>query len=295
MEPLDYVPGPDYFRWLMSQGTLDPVADARVAADDTGTVLAFGGAWGHVTDVGARSFLWAEVDPAAHDLQAGLTAWAVTRGTEQLSRRTGGSPGVLRFPMEAERSRARGAIEEAGFDQYRCFASMERTTSDPPPPPSLPAGVRVVPWSRSLDESTCAAYNEAFADHWGSLPRTHEMWSDTVTGSRQFRPDLSFLAVAGDRVVSFCICEVDQDHNESLGVAEVYIELVGTVRDHRGSGLASHLIVRTLEAAAAAGLDAASLTVDEMSHTNATEVYRRLGFTVRNRTTDYYLEVARST
>jgi mycothiol synthase len=196
--------------------------------------------------------------------------------------------------MEADRSRAREAIEAAGFSDFRSFATMERSLADPPPAPPLLEGIRVTPWRAELDASTCEAYNDAFADHWGSLPRTQEMWRDIVTDSRQFRPDLSYLAVADDRVVAFCICEVDQDHNESFGVAEVYIELVGTVREFRGHGLASHLIVRSLEQAALAGLDVATLTVDEMSHTRATEVYKRLGFAVRNRTADYYLEVASS-
>jgi ribosomal protein S18 acetylase RimI-like enzyme len=294
VEPLDYVAGADYIRWILDQGTIDPETDLRVAVDGSGDVLAFGGSWPHLTDVGARCFLWAEVDPKAHELQDGLIAWVVARGKEQLAGRAGGSTGMLRFAMETDRRRAREAIEAAGFFDFRSFATMERPLVDPPMAPPVPEGVRVTRWSPEYDASTCDAYNQAFADHWGSLPRTQEMWRDIVTGSRQFRPDLSYLAVADDRVVAFCICEVDEDHNESSGESEVYIELVGTAREHRGHGLASHLIVRTLEDAATAGLDVATLTVDEMSHTNATEVYRRLGFTVRSRTADYYLEVASS-
>lgn len=293
-EPLDYVPGPDYIRWILDQGTVDPETDLRVAVDGAGTVLAFGGSWPHLTDIGARCFLWAEVDPTAHDLQDGLIAWVLARGKEQLAGRSDGGSGMLRFVMEADRLRAREAIEAAGFSDFRSFASMERPVAQAPNPPPLPEGVSVTRWSPEYDASTCDAYNAAFADHWGSLPRTQEMWRDVVTGSRQFRPDLSYIAVADERVVAFCICEVDEDHNESFGEAEVYIELVGTVREYRGHGLASHLIAHTIEAAAAAGLDIAALTVDEMSHTRATEVYKRLGFTVRSRTADYYLEVASS-
>ncbi len=42
-------------------------------------------------------------------------------------------------------------------------------------------------------------------------------------------------------------------------------------------------MVRSLEAAAAAGLTTASLDVDETSHTRATAVYARLGFEVAER------------
>ena len=68
----------------------------------------------------------------------------------------------------------------------------------------------------------------------------------------------------------------------------MYIERVGTIRAHRGRGLASHLLVRSLEAGRDHGdLDRAALEVDEMSHTSATLVYERLGFTTTARSMHY--------
>ena len=53
----------------------------------------------------------------------------------------------------------------------------------------------MVPWSEALDESTHLAHIEAFADHWGSEPRTEAEWKQWYTGHRGFREDLSVLAV----------------------------------------------------------------------------------------------------
>jgi len=114
--------------------------------------------------------------------------------------------------------------------------------------------------------------------------------------SPTFRPDLSFLAVADGEVVSFCLCEVDEEDNADRDTDDLYIHRVGTVRSHRGLRLASNLIVRSMEAAARAGLDRAALEVDEMSHTGATRVYERLGFEIYARSIDFVeeLEITRT-
>ena len=71
----------------------------------------------------------------------------------------------------------------------------------------------------------------------------------------------------------------DDADNADRETNDVYIHRVGTIRSHRRQGLATHLIIRSMEAAVAAGgLDRAALQVDEMSHTRATLVYERLGF-----------------
>ena len=118
-----------------------------------------------------------------------------------------------------------------------------------------------------------------------------EEFAGFVVESPSFRPDLSFLAVADGRVVSFCISEVDDEDNADRDTDDVYIHRVGTVESHRGMRLASHLIARTMEQAVAAGLDRAVLEVDEMSHTGATRVYERLGFETYARSINFVEEL----
>lgn len=291
VEHLEHVPGPDFFRWMMGQEGLDIADDIRVAVNGGGEIVADGGVWAQVTDTGARCFVWAEVTPGHDELQAGLIAWVEARARERLEARAEGIPAVIRFPVEEHRARQRHAIEAAGFSTTRSFVVMERDLGDLPQSPSLPDGLRVVSWTPDLDDGTRLASNESFADHWGSLPQTPEQWKAILTGADTFRADLSFLALDGPRVIAFCLCEVDDEDNATRGVAELYVNKVGTVRGYRRMGLASHLLVRSMEAAAGAGLTTAALEVDENSHTNATEVYRRLGFTDRSRSVHYMKEV----
>ena len=291
VEQLDHVSGPDLFRWIFAQTDLEPVTDYRVAVTSDGDIVADGGAWKQISDAGARSFVWAEARPGHEHLRPGLIAWAKARATQQLAARPEGTQGSIRYVIEAHRTAARADVEAAGFSLSRSFVVMERNLETLPEPGPLPEGVEVIGWDQEHDEGARLCTNEAFADHWGSLPQSPEQWRDIVTGSASFRPDFTFLAVADGRVVGSCLCEVDAEDNATREVPEVFINRVATVRDFRRLGLASHLLVRSLQAARSAGFTMASLDVDETSHTSATEVYRRLGFTDRSRSIHYYLEV----
>jgi mycothiol synthase len=292
LDHLEHVPGPDFFRWMMSQdGGIDPADDYRIAVDASGEIVADGGCWAQISDTGARCFLWAEVEQQHHDLQPGLIEWAEARARQRLADRPDGVPAVIRFSVEEHRSRQRAAVKAAGFSTTRSFVIMERDLGDLPDSPRLPDGLRVTPWSPELDDAARICNNEAFADHWGSLPLTAEQWTAILTGTSTFRPEMSFLALDGPRVVAFSLCEVDPEDNATRGVAEMYVNRVATVRGYRRMGLASHLLVRSLEAADKGGLTTAVLEVDENSHTNATEVYRRLDFTVRSRSIHYLKEL----
>ncbi len=284
-ERLEHVPGPESFLWLMRQPDFDVAREWSIGVDPAGEVRAHTAAWTQVSEVGSRSFLWFEAEPGHETLKPFLLAWAEAIGREALA--AGEAPRVLRVPVEEHRSGHREVIEAGGFEAARSFALMEVALDRVPPPGAPPEGLVVAAWGPDLDDGTRLANNEAFSDHWGSLPMTPEEWTAGYAESSQFRPDLSYLALAEGRVVGLCLIEVDEEHNVERGVAEAYVQRVGTVRAHRRRGVATHLLQRSLEAARQAGLDRASLEVDETSHTNATEVYRRLGFTVTMRTIHY--------
>lgn len=284
-EHLGHVPGVESFLWLMRQPDFHVETEWIVGFGEDGEAHADAAAWTQATDAGSRAFIWFEAGPGHDGLKPFLLSWAEAVGRRGLA--AGAAPRVLRVPVEEHRAEHRQVIEAAGFEAGRSFALMEVSLDDVPAPGAPPEGISVEVWSRALDDGTRLANNEAFADHWGSLPLAADEWTAEYAESTQFRPDLSYLAVVDGRVVGFCLTEVDEEHNAERGVAEAYVHKVGTVREHRRRGIATHLLQRSLMAARAAGLDRASLEVDESSHTNATEVYRRLGFTVAMRTIHY--------
>lgn len=286
-EHLESAPGTELYRWLVGQDGFDPATDTLAGFDAAGEVRAEAKVWAPRTETGARAFIWLDAAPPATDLRPFLLAWAEARSRQILEAIDPALERVIRVGAEEHRIELRAQIEAAGFPPARSWVVMRRELTALPEAPSLPANIRVEPWSAAFEEEARLASNEAFADHWGSQPMTREMWQGIYRSSEVFRPDLSFLAVAGDEVVSLCLTEVSEESNAHRGTAEVYIDRVGTRRAHRRSGIASHLVVRTLQAAASAGLHAAALDVDETSHTQATTVYRRLGFEVAERSITY--------
>lgn len=286
-ERLDFLPGEDFMRWLLSQPGLDPAADMLVA-ESSGSIVADAGVWTHGGDQGARCFIWGEAGPGHEDLKPFLIAWAEARARQRLSEFADGLDRIIRVAVEEHRSAHRRVIEQAGFAVTRTFVEMVRPLTDLPTAPPLPHGVGIAPWTGDLDDDVRMANNESFADHWGSLPMAPEEWASLYRQSPTFRPDLSFVALSQGEVVSFCLSEVDEEDNADRDTDDVYIQRVGTRKNQRGRGLASHLIVRSLEAAWKTGeLNRAALEVDEMSHTNATVVYERLGFSTSGRSMHY--------
>ncbi len=287
VEQLEYLPGTGYFQWLLAQPGIDPEHDLLVAvADDA--IVADAGAWLHSGASGARCIIWGETSPGYEHLKTYLLDWSEARARQRLSSEASDLPRVIRIAVEDHRQAQREAIEAAGFESPRSFADMARPLSDLPQAPDLVDGIEVVAWSNDLAELVRLASNESFADHWGSLPMTSAEFRGFFADSPTFRPDLSFLALDDGVVVAFCLCEVDDEDNEDRDTDDVYLQRVGTVPSHRGRRLATHLIVRSMEAAVSAGgLDRAALQVDEMSHTSATLVYQRLGFETYARSLTY--------
>ena len=138
------------------------------------------------------------------------------------------------------------------------------------------------------------AHNTAFLDHPNFTPWTDTMWKQWVTDSRSFRPGLSYLVVdpaQDDRIVAYVQTNEYDAYFTATGRREAYVGKVGTLREYRGRGIASTLLGHCLHAYRDAGYDEASLDVDSENPTGALGVYRRAGFEVETRRTDYALTV----
>jgi ribosomal protein S18 acetylase RimI-like enzyme len=285
-ERLSFLPGRGFFEWMYGQPGIEGLVGER-----DGVVVADTGTWLHAGEKGSRCIVWIEASPGSEELKASMLAWAVARARERLDECDPTLPRVMRTAIEDHRVDHIAVVETQGFPIRRVFAEMARPLTDLPDAPPPPEGIEIVPWTNDLLESTREASNESFADHWGSLPMSSDEFAGFVVDAPTFRRDLTFLAVADGRVVSFCICEVDDEDNADRDTDDAYIHRVGTLDAYRGQRLASHLIIRTMGAAAEAGLDRAVLEVDEMSHTNATVVYERLGFETYARSINFVEEL----
>lgn len=226
---------------------------------------------------------WGGVRPdhRRHGLGTALLDWTVRRGSEVAAGFDPALPAKLLMDAADQQQDLLAVATRAGFDPVRRFLEIARPVTASVPEVAAPPGLELVPWSPELDEEARLAHTEAFADHWGSEPRSAEEWAQWFTGHRSFRPDLSVLAVelASGTVVALVLTAAYAQDWERHPV-EAWINTVGTRRAWRGKGVARWLMtdVHRRIAAADTGFERVILGVDSDNPTGALGLYRSLGY-----------------
>jgi mycothiol synthase len=176
---------------------------------------------------------------------------------------------------------AAALFESEGFGPIRYTKLMRHRLGAAVPAGTTPPGLAFEGWSEANDAEFMAIRNEAFADHWASVPNTPEMWKARVV-NRSFRPELSCLLrdAATGHAAGMLTTSYWEADTEATGLRTAHFGLIGTRRPFRRRGVASALIARALHAAAEQGYDQAELSVDAANPSGAFGVYERAGFTV---------------
>ncbi|MET1034838.1 MAG: GNAT family N-acetyltransferase [Arthrobacter sp.] len=189
-----------------------------------------------------------------------------------------GVPALVEVWGNAPGSGGARLAQARGYDPVRYFRDM-RVDLDGWEEPRLVSGgtAETVPFAERHAEAVRRAHNEAFADHWGSTPRSEQKWADMLK-ARSFRPAYS-------RIVLSPAPGVDPDEavdayllSGEWAAGELYVMLVGTRRRARGRGHAAHLLVDVIREARDAGYKMVDLGVDSESPTGAVGLYERVGF-----------------
>ena len=227
-----------------------------------------------------RVFLWGLTHPArrGRGIGAALVAWAEARGREILAVQPADLPRLLEVFRDEAVTDAVELHQRFGFRPVRWYHDMRRDLGEPiPPEPELP-GLRIAAWEPAWQERVRLVHNEAFADHWGSEPIPADVFGRDFVGDPRFRGDLTFLVLDGDEVAGCAVNYVAEDDWAATGVKEGWIGQLGVRREWRKRGIATALLVRSMAAFRAAGLEAASLGVDAENPTGAVGIYERVGF-----------------
>ncbi len=185
--------------------------------------------------------------------------------------------------MQERNASATRLAERAGLEPVRWFSKMQRDLADDIPEPPLPRDLELATVTPADLERLRVARNDSFRDHWGSQPWTAEEWA-AEHGRSTFRPDLSVMALDGDRVAGFVLTHVYEEDFAAQGYRGGELPLVGVIRDHRGRGIAPALIAETLRRHRAAGYERVSLSVDAENPSGALGLYTGLGFAPTTRT-----------
>ena len=270
---------------------VDHARDTVIAFDAEGQAVAFASAFLHPSRAGSLTVhVSGAVRPERRRRGIGSTAlaWSFARARQQLAEAIPTvEPGDWRLEIKAYAEESTPDFVKIaaplGFSVERWFTTMVRDMEASAPVLDAVEGVSIVPYTSERALDVLAARNDAFRDHWGSLPTTEESWRLFVDGEF-LRPDLSRLAVdAEGAVIAFCLASVNREDWEAMGASHAYIDLIGVVRAHRRRGLAPRVIAASLAAIAGEGLEKAVLDVDTASPTGANSLYEGLGFAATER------------
>ncbi|MBB6629442.1 GNAT family N-acetyltransferase [Nocardioides sp. KIGAM211] len=177
-----------------------------------------------------------------------------------------------------------------GFAPERYRYLMLADLADVPEPPALPDDLVLTTFSDDDSERLRRAHNEVFRDYPNGATADEDNWAGFMLAGHA-RHHLSYvLSDAGGAVAAYAFAhEYGAPASGRAEDREVYFPYIGTARPHRGRGLASALVARTLHAAAAEGFTAASLDVDMENPDGASGIYERSGFRVHHTFVEYAL------
>lgn len=248
-----------------------------VGADSQGTPRAYG--YISKNPASGVGYAFGGVDPQWRRRGTGSAILAWQRAVLAFRSVSDGEPATVfrSYVQEVTPGHAQ-LLQRSGFTPVRTFTELARPLLDLPEPVAL-QGVDIVPFSPELGEGVRLAHNDAFADHWGSEPRSAKKWA-TLMAHEDFRPEWSSVAIdqASGEVAGYQISMFDATVLAASGFKEGYTELLGVRRAWRGRGIAPALLVDAMGRYVAAGMDRACLDVDTENPSGAVGLYVRLGY-----------------
>jgi ribosomal protein S18 acetylase RimI-like enzyme len=163
------------------------------------------------------------------------------------------------------------------FKRFRMEVDLECVL---PPVPALPPGYSWVPWANWLVEQHAEVKYRCFIEEVDSVVFTSLSSRDgcrrlmqEIAGKGGFRPEATWMVAAGDNY-----CATIQGVRERTGMGA--IQNVGVTPGHRGRGLGTALVLKSLHGFQACGAHHANLEVTAQNDA-AIRIYRRLGFRCR--------------
>lgn len=151
------------------------------------------------------------------------------------------------------------------------YFRMRRDLTAPIAPAPLPAGVTLVPFSKSVAIESRELMRRVYPGGLGDRGISFEGFWDWLTNDPEYDPALMFVATQDGVVVGFCHCW-----------SVPFVKDLVVAPELRRRGLGSALLTLALEAFARRSAVSVDLKTDIENET-AQSLYRRLGFVIVER------------
>jgi mycothiol synthase len=234
----------------------------------------------------ARIYTGADVQPDYRDRGIGtyLLQQAEVRAYQHMAEATPGIRVTLNTGANSKDIPAHRLLEKHGFKRVRTFWRMKVEMKEAPLAPVWPVGIAVRNFAPGMERAVFEADEEAFQDHWGHIPGQFEEWEYWTLKRKGFDPSLWFLAMDGDEVAGFSLC---QDEKEAGG----WVHVLGVRRPWRCRGIGLALLHHSFGEFYRRGIRNVYLGVDAQSLTGATRLYERAGMHVVRQNFSYEKEL----
>jgi mycothiol synthase len=239
---------------------------------------------------------WGALHPAAEGSETGreLLRTALRRGGEIIASRRA-AHGIFQVRCEMDDAASVRLFEACGLRQARVLLTILRPNLDNLNPARFPEHITVRAYRVGRDEEAwVAAFNDAFADHWGgfmgmSLP----LWTKYVRRS-WFKPEISLVAWDGSEIAGFGHFVINDERNALTGKKHALMRYIGVRPRWRGLGLGVALTRAGLLASRDKGMEACASGVDSENVTGAHRIYEREGFITIGRHLMYRTEIVQA-
>ena len=219
-------------------------------------------------------------------------AWIVPRAQEAIAKAPEGTRVTVEQSVFGKDKSAQRFLSQHGYQQTRHFWKMTVELEGTPATPIWPEGIVVQTVDLREDlERPLRALNEAFQDHYGHVDGDFEERLErqrhNLENDPDYSPELSFLAMDGDRIAGVCMCSPQSGMDTSVG----YVSSLGVLPPWRKRGLGLALLHHAFGAFKQKGKVGAALHVDAQSLTGATRLYEKAGMHVDQLSHEYQLEL----
>ena len=190
----------------------------------------------------------------------------------------------VRNGMEHRDVAAREMHANEGYTPVRYTWRMETMLDETPPAPVWPEGIELRPYNlEQHDYLVYRAHEEAFRDHWGSVPHPYEHWQHHMVEEEAFDPSMWYIAWDGDAIAGYALCRYHLGNS--------WVGTLGVRRPWRRHGLALALLYHSFGEFYKRGDRLIMLIVDSKNPNGATRLYQKAGMHIASEYVFYEKEL----